>query len=221
MDSRDEPSVDGNGFDHARLDIACYNGLDGVDDAASFSDTVVDYMRYIRDDPASRAGWDNELEMRAAERFTEMINNENTWGLARCVVPEFQMPMTDTTRLPDPLRYVLDSVAPRLPRDLAWHDPPVAGDEQSWEEDLLLRQECRLIEYIGWRAGQVEGGGGADERRVGVDMATSTLRTAAAVVRKAREADVREGVDGGETERGSKETRPRRVVLKDARPRKG
>jgi hypothetical protein len=73
-----------------------------------------------------------------------------------------------------------------------------------WEENLVFRQQCRLIEYVGWRAQQVGGGGGADERRVEVDNAISTLRAARAVVREAQEQvqveEVQERVEEGETE---------------------
>jgi hypothetical protein len=88
-----EASVDGIRFDHARLDFARYNDLEGVDDVASFSEMVVDYMRYLRDDPASYAEWDEEIEMRAAQQFVYMVNNEIGWSLARCKVPEFQVPV--------------------------------------------------------------------------------------------------------------------------------
>ncbi|KAL2405717.1 hypothetical protein ABEF95_002376 [Exophiala dermatitidis] len=103
-----------------------------------------------------------------------MVRTDKAWPLASAVVEEFRSPPSDTTNQPDPLRYILDAVDGRLPGRatcLAEIDPTEA---QIWEEDLLWRHERKLLEYVGWRAGDRSQTSG--ERLEEIAQATENMR---------------------------------------------
>jgi hypothetical protein len=82
-------------FDAERIDERSqYEDLNTVRGRASFIVLVVDYMTYLKSDPARRADRDGptEMEMKTAGKFLDMINHDRAWPYARQAVQEFRAP---------------------------------------------------------------------------------------------------------------------------------
>ncbi|ETI26608.1 hypothetical protein G647_10422 [Cladophialophora carrionii CBS 160.54] len=73
-------------------DLSSYDDLNTVRGRALFVVLVVDYMRYLKSDPATRPDWSEATEMETATKFLAMINNDQAWPFAQQVIRDFQEP---------------------------------------------------------------------------------------------------------------------------------
>ncbi|EXJ67092.1 uncharacterized protein A1O5_09738 [Cladophialophora psammophila CBS 110553] len=81
-------------FETARVgDLSTYEGLNTARGRARFIVLVVDYMTYLKSDPAARPDWDETEGRQTASAFLKLINNDRAWPFARQVVRDFQSPV--------------------------------------------------------------------------------------------------------------------------------
>ncbi|EXJ62450.1 hypothetical protein A1O7_02885 [Cladophialophora yegresii CBS 114405] len=74
-------------FDAGRMkDLSRFDDLNTERGRAWFIILVVDYIRYLKSDPASQADWDELKEKETASKFLGMVNNDRAWPFARQVI---------------------------------------------------------------------------------------------------------------------------------------